>query len=69
MTGYVNVWIEGKRINVEAVNNGINDTDMVTALNKAKDYDWQKEKVHPKQSVLIDDRGMVDQLYLNNRAY
>lgn len=67
--GYMNVWIEGRKINVEAVNNAMNDTDMVLALEKAKDYNWPAEKVHKMQSVLVDDRGMVDQLFLNNRSY
>lgn len=67
--GYMNVWIEGKKINVEAVNNAMNDFDMVYNLRIAKDYNWPGEKVHKMQSVVIREDGMVDALFLNNRSY
>jgi len=63
---YVNVWIEGKRINVEAMNNASTDYDMITALNNARTYKWTDETVHKTQSVVVDERReMVAPLFIN----
>lgn len=64
--GYVNVWIDGKKVNIEAMNNGINDHDMVTALNNAMTHNWPSEKVQAAQTVIDDTRNRyVDQLFIN----
>lgn len=66
---YMNVWIEGRKVNVQAMNNFTNDPGMVASLHNAMTHDWQSEKVHPTERVVIDENGYVDQLFLNNRSY
>ena len=66
--GYVNVWVENNRMNIEAVNNAGHDSDMTIALEGARTHDWPSEVVHPTETVVIDEtRLYVPRLFLNNR--